>query len=104
MYELVSLVNEGCADLSDSQSSGGRNGGKGTAVRARRRKPDKWPGVGNDDRLPVIANHHLAGSQVVPSLESLSTTPKAASSSRIRSASAKFFALRASAGWLARWL
>ena len=43
MYELVSLVNEGCADLSDSQSSGGRNGGKGTAVRARRRKPDGAP-------------------------------------------------------------
>src|SRR5215510_10234289 len=38
---------------------------------------------------------HRAISQVVPSLESLSTTPMAASSSRIRSASLKFFLLRA---------
>src|SRR5262249_33455748 len=40
---------------------------------------------------------HRAISQVVPSLESLSTTPMAASSSRIRSDSAKFFDARARA-------
>ena len=38
---------------------------------------------------------HRAISQVVPSLESFSTTPMAASSSRMRSDSLKFFALRA---------
>src|SRR6185312_2319494 len=40
---------------------------------------------------------HRAISQVVPSLESLSTTPIAASSSRMRSDSLKSFALRAAA-------
>src|SRR5256885_8005484 len=39
--------------------------------------------------------HHRATSQVVPSFESFSTTPIAASSSRMRSASAKSLALRA---------
>ena len=39
--------------------------------------------------------HHRATSQVVPSLESFSSMPMAASSSRMRSDSAKFFALRA---------
>src|SRR5690606_3361754 len=40
---------------------------------------------------------HRAISQVVPSFESLSTTPMAASSSRMRSDSLKSFALRAAA-------
>src|SRR5665811_863543 len=46
-------------------------------------------------QLGVRLRHHRAISQVVPSLESFNTTPMAASSSRIRSASVKFFALRA---------
>src|SRR6185437_797576 len=46
-------------------------------------------------QLGMRHGHHRAISQVVPSLESFSTTPMAASSSRIRSDSLKFFALRA---------
>src|SRR4051794_2035654 len=46
-------------------------------------------------RLRIGARAHRAASQVVPSLESLSTTPMAASSSRMRSDSLKFLALRA---------
>ena len=42
-----------------------------------------------------VPHGHRAISQVVPSLESFSTTPLAASSSRMRSDSAKFFAVRA---------
>src|SRR5262249_41095570 len=42
-----------------------------------------------------VPRDHRAISQVVPSLESLSTTPMAASSSRMRSDSLKFFAFRA---------
>src|SRR5438094_1907921 len=44
-------------------------------------------------RRNVVA--HRFNSQVVPSFESFSTTPMAASSSRMRSDSLKFFALRA---------
>src|SRR5262249_15633604 len=44
-------------------------------------------------RVPIAAfAGHGATSQVVPSLESFSTTPMVASSSRMRSDSAKFFA------------
>src|SRR6185437_15445988 len=45
--------------------------------------------------LRMRSGHHRATSHVVPSLESLSTTPIAASSSRMRSDSLKFFAFRA---------
>src|SRR5205085_1284847 len=47
-------------------------------------------------RSKRISDSHRATSQVVPSLESFNTTPIAASSSRIRSASLKFFLARAS--------
>src|SRR5271166_2561039 len=50
-------------------------------------------GPGRGFRSVLLA--HRATSQVVPSLESLSTIPIAPSSSRIRSASLKFLAVRA---------
>src|SRR6185436_19073267 len=48
-----------------------------------------------EGELGVGGGAHRAISHVVPSFESFSTTPTAASSSRMRSASVKFLALRA---------
>ena len=47
---------------------------------------------GRSASLGCATRHHRAISQVVPSLESFSTMPMAASSSRMRSDSLKFFA------------
>src|SRR5262245_38835349 len=60
------------------------------------------PGCAKSDRAALASTGmeggaHRAISQVVPSLESLSTMPMAASSSRMRSDSLKFFAARAAA-------
>src|SRR5256885_11337958 len=61
-------------------------------LREQRRVLDE---EGAQRELRVRTRHHRAVSQVVLSLESFSITPSAASSSRMRSASAKFLALRA---------
>src|SRR3974377_2028734 len=62
-------------------------------------KPAPQRPIGRQHRpqseLWMRLRHHRAISQVVPSFESFSTTPMAASSSRIRSDSLKFLALRA---------
>src|SRR4029077_6333155 len=59
----------------------------------RRIRREKWAYT----KLGMCNGHHRAIPQVVPSLESFSTTPIAASSSRMRSDSLKFLAARAAA-------
>src|SRR5437660_4208020 len=55
----------------------------------RRCQTDEWPGIGHHDGIALVERHHRAMSQVVPSLESLSTILSSASRSRMVSASLK---------------
>src|SRR4029077_7498378 len=65
-------------------------------------KPDQRAGIRHDDGVALVERHR-AISHVVPSLESFSTMPIEVSSSRIRSASVKFFATRAALlAWISR--